>query len=179
MKKNKINNVIIEASSHGLHQGRLNGLNIKCGIFTNFSQDHLDYHKSMKRYYDAKTILFKKLLKRKSTVITSSDFVKLKNLKKICKAKDLKMMTEKKLKLDFSVFPKKIIGTFQKKNIAQAALAASLCGIKNNLLQKALIKIKHVNGRLELVKVFPNKCKVFTFSPSIELEPVGPKDNKY
>ena len=161
MKKNKINNVIIEASSHGLHQGRLNGLNIKCGIFTNFSQDHLDYHKSMKRYYDAKTILFKKLLKRKSTVITSSDFVKLKNLKKICKAKDLKMMTEKKLKLDFSVFPKKIIGTFQKKNFAQAALAASLCGIKNNLIQKALIKIKHVNGRLELVKVFPNKCKVF------------------
>ena len=56
----------------------------------------MDYHKSMKRYYEAKTILFKKLLKRKSTVITSSDFVKLKNLKKICKAKDLKMMTEKK-----------------------------------------------------------------------------------
>ena len=53
-KKKKINNVIIEASSHGLHQKRINNLNIKAGIFTNFSQDHLDYHKSMFSYLKAK-----------------------------------------------------------------------------------------------------------------------------
>ena len=41
--------------------------------------------------------------------------MKLKNLKKICKAKDLKMMTEKKLKLDFSVFPKKLLELFKEK----------------------------------------------------------------
>ena len=44
MKKLKINNAIIEASSHGLKQKRLNFLKIKVGIFTNFSHDHLDYH---------------------------------------------------------------------------------------------------------------------------------------
>ena len=48
LKKDKIDNVIIEASSHGLNQNRLDNLKLKAGIFTNFSQDHLDYHKTMK-----------------------------------------------------------------------------------------------------------------------------------
>ena len=60
--KEKIDNILLEASSHGLDQGRLNGLNIKAGIFTNFSQDHLDYHKSLKDYFRAKLILFDKIL---------------------------------------------------------------------------------------------------------------------
>ena len=64
-KKSKIDNVIIEASSHGLIQKRLDFLNIKSGIFTNLSHDHLDYHKNMKNYFSAKLILFKKLLKKK------------------------------------------------------------------------------------------------------------------
>ena len=50
IKKNKIDNVILEASSHGLHQNRLDHLKLKAGIFTNFSQDHLDYHKTMGSY---------------------------------------------------------------------------------------------------------------------------------
>ena len=66
LKKNKIDNVIIEASSHGLHQKRINHLNIKAGIFTNFSQDHLDYHKTMKSYLNAKLLLFKKILSKKN-----------------------------------------------------------------------------------------------------------------
>ena len=60
-----IDNVIIEASSHGLEQGRLSGIEYKIAIFTNFSQDHLDYHKNMKNYLNAKLILFYKLLKKK------------------------------------------------------------------------------------------------------------------
>ena len=50
----------MEASSHGLIQGRLGGINFKAGIFTNLSQDHMDYHKSMKKYLEAKLILFRK-----------------------------------------------------------------------------------------------------------------------
>ena len=63
--KKGIDNVIIEASSHGLDQGRLNGINFKAGIFTNLSQDHLDYHKSMQNYFKAKMILFSKILKKR------------------------------------------------------------------------------------------------------------------
>ena len=45
IKKLKIDNVLVEASSHGLDQGRLGGVKFRGGIFTNFSKDHLDYHK--------------------------------------------------------------------------------------------------------------------------------------
>ena len=66
LKKNKIDNVIIEASSHGLKQDRLHHVDFKTAIFTNFSQDHLDYHKTMKAYLNSKLILFKKILKKKN-----------------------------------------------------------------------------------------------------------------
>ena len=65
LKKKNINNVIIEASSHGLVQNRLDNIKFKTGIFTNLSHDHLDYHKNLKNYLNAKMYLFKKLLKKK------------------------------------------------------------------------------------------------------------------
>ena len=65
IKKHKVDNVIIETSSHGLHQQRVNNLNFKAGIFTNFSQDHLDYHKTMQSYLNSKLLLFKNLLNKK------------------------------------------------------------------------------------------------------------------
>ncbi|MCH9614899.1 MAG: UDP-N-acetylmuramoyl-L-alanyl-D-glutamate--2,6-diaminopimelate ligase [Chlamydiia bacterium] len=49
---------VMEVSSHGLDQGRVNGLNFDLGIFTNLSQDHLDYHKDMDAYLEAKKKLF-------------------------------------------------------------------------------------------------------------------------
>ena len=65
IKKNKIENVIVEASSHGLNQKRLEHLNFRAGIFTNFSQDHLDYHKTMNSYLRSKLHLFKNILSKK------------------------------------------------------------------------------------------------------------------
>ena len=62
IKGQNINRAVIEASSHGLHQGRLSGLKFKSVVFTNFSRDHLDYHKSMKSYLNAKLILLKQNL---------------------------------------------------------------------------------------------------------------------
>ena len=59
LKKKKIENVIIESSSHGLDQKRLHHINFKGAVFTNFSQDHLDYHKNMKSYLNAKLVLFR------------------------------------------------------------------------------------------------------------------------
>ena len=64
LKKQKIENVILEASSHGLKQNRLDGLLFDIGIFTNLSHDHLDYHKTFKDYLNSKLYLFKKLLKK-------------------------------------------------------------------------------------------------------------------
>lgn len=53
---------LVEASSHGLHLGRLNGCEFDVGVFTNLTQDHLDYHGGLEAYYLAKRILFTKLL---------------------------------------------------------------------------------------------------------------------
>ena len=62
----------MEASSHGLKQNRLDGLQFNSGIFTNLSQDHLDYHKNLKNYLKAKLYLFEKSHKKKGRIITDS-----------------------------------------------------------------------------------------------------------
>jgi len=63
---------IIEASSHALVQNRLEGLSFIQGIFTNLTQDHLDYHQTMNNYRDAKGKLFKSALTKK-TIINQDD----------------------------------------------------------------------------------------------------------
>ena len=62
-------NVIIEASSHGLNQSRIDGLHISGAAFTNFSRDHLDYHKNMTSYFNAKKRLFTELLTDNGTAV--------------------------------------------------------------------------------------------------------------
>ena len=93
LKNHKIENVIMEASSHGLEQNRLDGLIFNSGIFTNLSQDHLDYHKNLKDYLKAKLYLFKSLIKRKGNVITDSKIPEFNQIKKIAKKKFLKLNT--------------------------------------------------------------------------------------
>lgn len=52
---------IIEVSSHALEQGRVRGCNVHTAVFTNLTQDHLDYHKTMENYRFAKSLLFSQL----------------------------------------------------------------------------------------------------------------------
>lgn len=59
MKAKGCTYVIMEVSSHALDQCRVYNLNFKAAIFTNLTQDHLDYHKTMENYLEAKAKLFK------------------------------------------------------------------------------------------------------------------------
>ena len=61
--QDKVDVVFIEASSHGLHQERLFGLRFDCAGWTNFTQDHLDYHQDMEEYFRCKTLIFDYLKK--------------------------------------------------------------------------------------------------------------------
>ena len=70
-----------------LDQKRLHNINFKAGIFTNFSQDHLDYHKTMNSYLNAKLILFKKIINKKSKIISDKQIQPYKNLILIKKRK--------------------------------------------------------------------------------------------
>lgn len=58
LKQQSISSVAIEASSHGLAQGRLQGVSIDTAVFTNLTRDHLDYHEDLKDYQAAKRKLF-------------------------------------------------------------------------------------------------------------------------
>ncbi|MBI5252649.1 MAG: UDP-N-acetylmuramoyl-L-alanyl-D-glutamate--2,6-diaminopimelate ligase [Desulfomonile tiedjei] len=57
-----VTHAFVEVSSHGLHRGRLEGCEFDLGVFTNLTQDHLDYHGSFEEYYLAKRVLFRRLL---------------------------------------------------------------------------------------------------------------------
>jgi UDP-N-acetylmuramoyl-L-alanyl-D-glutamate--2,6-diaminopimelate ligase len=68
-----VTHLALEASSHGLDQRRLDGLELKAAAFLNLTQDHLDYHRSMGAYREAKLRLFKTLLPRGSTAVLNAD----------------------------------------------------------------------------------------------------------
>ena len=60
-KENGCKNVMMEVSSHALHQERVKGIKYKVAAFTNLTQDHLDYHETMDNYLDAKKLILKQL----------------------------------------------------------------------------------------------------------------------
>jgi UDP-N-acetylmuramoyl-L-alanyl-D-glutamate--2,6-diaminopimelate ligase len=63
-----VTHVNMEASSIGLKECRMDGTHIDVAMFTNFTQDHLDYHGSMAQYWLAKTMLFEDLKPRASVI---------------------------------------------------------------------------------------------------------------
>ena len=160
LKRKKIDNVIIEASSHGLHQKRLHHINFKSAIFTNFTQDHLDYHKSMKSYLNAKLILFKKILKKNSVIISDKEIKPFNLIKKISKIKQLKLK-DINHEIDKTKNFLPTSSDFKIKNFAMAIIAARICGLKDQSIYSKIKKVKDVNGRLELVKKYPNNIKAF------------------
>ena len=184
LKRQKIENVIMEASSHGLEQHRLDGLLFDIGIFTNLSHDHLDYHKNFKNYLNSKLYLFKKLLKKNGNVITDKDIPEFYKIKKISKNNRLKLniissglkdsglriishrfhgesqivqINYKGLNLDFKI---NLIGKVQLKNILMALLAAEKSGVKILSIIKSLHYLKPLNGRLEKIGKIRNNSKV-------------------
>ena len=75
MVKNGCRAVAMEVSSHALIQQRTVGTNFRVGIFTNLTQDHLDYHGTMEEYYQAKKQLFLRMAAedRKSAAVINID----------------------------------------------------------------------------------------------------------
>ena len=67
---------VMEASSHALHQGRLRDVEFDAAIFTNLTQDHLDYHETMEAYFAAKALLFTQIAeqtRKKGTAVINLD----------------------------------------------------------------------------------------------------------
>ena len=182
LKKLNIENVILEASSHGLKQYRLNNISFKTALFTNLSRDHLDYHKTFKDYLNSKLILFRKLLINRGNIIFDEIAPQTHQLNNISKKKKLKKYTFGTKKslikiiniakindhkiVDFSInkkiysFKTSLIGKIQIKNLIYAIIAAHLSNIKIDDILKIIHKIKPINGRLEKIGSIKNNSKV-------------------
>ena len=143
-----------------MDQKRLHHINFKAGIFTNFSQDHLDYHKNMKSYLKSKLVLFREILRKKTLVISDKEIKPYKIIKEISKKRNLKLLDINDEFSEKNYAPLEI-EDFKTKNLLMAIEATKLCGLKEKLILKSIKKLKEINGRLELVKKFPNNIKVF------------------
>ncbi|MBA4249470.1 MAG: UDP-N-acetylmuramoyl-L-alanyl-D-glutamate--2,6-diaminopimelate ligase [Candidatus Puniceispirillum sp.] len=93
IKENNIDHVAFEASSHGLHQYRIHDLKVNRAAFTNLTQDHLDYHRTMESYFEAKKILFTEILTSSGTAFINIDDHWGHNLAQILKTKEIKVVT--------------------------------------------------------------------------------------
>ena len=85
--------VAMEASSHGLDQGRLVGQKLEAGAFTNLTRDHLDYHKTFEHYFSAKQNLFSEILSTGNTAVLNADIPEYDVLKKLAESRGEKIIS--------------------------------------------------------------------------------------
>ena len=168
-----IDHLAMEASSHGLDQYRLDGVVTKVAAYTNLSRDHLDYHKDMDEYYQAKERLFTEVMQDNGTAIINADDEYAERLQKSCEKRGHKVWTYGKagsyLKLlernpsplgqDISIevdgnkyqLTLPLVGDFQ---VMNALCALGLVLALDNNPEKyvpLLEKLRGVPGRLQLV----------------------------
>ena len=170
---------VMEVSSHALDQGRTSGIDFHSAIFTNLTQDHLDYHKTLNNYFKAKAGLFRNMPPGSFAVINNDD--KYSNrLKKITKAKVITYAIDSKadfraadIKFALShtqlrlISPKgeinlktALIGKHNVYNVLAACAWANTEGISMRLISEAIENFTCVPGRLERVNI---KCAFSVF----------------
>ena len=88
-----VTHLAVEASSHGLDQHRLDGLELSAAAFTNLTHEHLDYHASMDAYFDAKARLFDRLLPEGGTAVVNADSNRAAQLAEICGRRGIRFWT--------------------------------------------------------------------------------------
>ncbi len=184
MAEEGVTHCLMEVSSHGLHRGRLEGCDFDIGVFTNLSQDHLDYHGDLEEYFAAKRILFDRLLpesfKTDTTSIINVDDEYGRRLCLDTKIKKLftfgfesnAQIRPGKMKLDPSGLDGVIatpsgdidvisglIGNFNLSNILAAVAVAEALNIDHDAISKGIKSLKNVPGRLE--RVHAGKGSVF------------------
>lgn len=173
IKQMGITHVVLEASSHGLAEDRLSGLKFVTAGFTNLTQDHLDYHKTMGNYFAAKMKLFTDYMQDGATVVINADIPEFEQIKAICEknglnvwsyginGKELKLIeqdlhqTGQDLKLKIlgceHTIPMKITGSFQAWNALCALGMAIASGIDAQTAIASLSSLQNPEGRMELV----------------------------
>ena len=201
----KIDNVVMEVSSHALDQNRVGGCRFNGAVLTNLTQDHLDYHITMDNYFEAKALLFKRLKEGNFAVINADDdyaerFLNVvpESVKKYTYGvkkqadvmdKDIEFSlngaeftlvennNEHKVNLHMN-------GMFSVYNVLAAITAALAMGIDIQIALKALQNVKGVAGRFEVVVKKPLVIVDYAHTPDglenvlKSAREITPKDGK-
>lgn len=154
----------MEVSSHGIAQHRTLGLDFKGGIFTNLSQDHLDYHKTFADYRDVKKRFFDQLAKDAFAITNIDDKngnYMLQNTKAKTYGYGVKNITDYKVKILEKSFSglklningnevwSRFIGDFNAYNLLAVYAAADLLGVEGLENLQTLSQLKPVDGRYQ------------------------------
>lgn len=158
--------LVMEVSSHALHQKRVKGIEFEVAGFTNLTHDHLDYHKSMAEYAAAKKILFDSLsISSWAVVNADDDYAEF--MTKSSPAKVLDFSFNKKglisatiesatakqttINVEGVTFTTPLIGEFNARNIVQALMICTALGFDGKAVANVLKSCKGAQGRMEKV----------------------------
>ena len=202
----KIDNVVMEVSSHALEQNRVGGCQFNGAVLTNLTQDHLDYHITMENYFEAKALLFRGLSEGDFAVINADDSYSQKFLDVVPEgvkkftyggkknaevmAKDINFSLngaeftlclngEKEYSVNLHMN-----GMFSVYNVLAAVTASIAMGIDIKTALKALENVKGVAGRFEVVAKKPLVIVDYAHTPDglenvlKSAREITPKDGK-
>ncbi len=177
--------VAMEASSHALHQHRLDGLRFEAALFTNFTRDHLDYHGSMEAYFAAKATLLDHLTPSGRVIINAADAAWLNlpitthpvtHFSATATVADV-YARRTEFTPSGSTFslhapatePVKVhlplLGDFQVENAVGVAAVAIALGIPLSTVGARLSSMPQVSGRLERLSVSPAVLRDYAHTP--------------
>lgn len=179
-----VTHAAMEASSHGLDQRRLDGVRLRAAGFTNFTQDHLDYHKTFDAYFAAKAALFDRVLPDDGVAVVNLNDAKGADVVAIARAKGQSVLTvghaegcdlhilgqrhdasgqDLRLSWRGAVFQVRLnlIGGFQAENVALAAGLVIACGQAPRDVFAVLPQLTGVRGRMQLAATRNNGAAVY------------------
>ena len=178
-----VDHVAMEASSHGLDQRRLDGVEVSAAAFTNLSQDHFDYHAGPEDYLAAKLRLFGTVLAPGGAAVLNADAPEFERIAAQCRARGHAIVTYGEAPSDLRLveaaaggqgqtlsidaggqrhrieFP--LPGVFQALNALCAVGLAMASGISLDRALHAVAGLTGVRGRLETVATLANGARVF------------------
>ena len=184
LAKGGIDHVVIEASSHGLAQFRLDGVAVGAAAFTNLTRDHLDYHGDMAAYRAAKVRLFTTLLAQGGSAVLNADSAEFTRLAALCRERGHRVIAygraaEAALRIAHRVahpsgqrvtadlFGERheielpLVGDFQAMNVLAALGLVVATGVAPDAAVNALPRLPGVPGRMQLVGESPGGAPVF------------------
>jgi UDP-N-acetylmuramoyl-L-alanyl-D-glutamate--2,6-diaminopimelate ligase len=179
-----VDHAALEASSHGLDQYRLDGLEVGVAAFTNLTHDHLDYHATMEAYFAAKARLFGAVMRPGGVAVLNADAAEYPRLVEICRRRghrvvgygmaagaDLRMVARTPLPegqlIELEAFGARrqvrlpLVGAFQAMNVLAALGIVTASGDSTVAALDAMQRLTGVPGRMQHVGTTPSGAPVY------------------